>query len=220
MRANQFPRYRRLLGLYPAAYREKYGDQMIQTLTDMLADTKGESERRLVWARVAIDFPASVTKAQLQYMGGIMRDETPRYIKETGLLSGLLVLPFFTALAANGLDKLFNDHTLYQSWLWRMPFLGIWVLWLPAAALIMAGLIYLKYAVIDKLGSKSSWISRIFDIKRVWPLLLPGAIAFGILFILAFHDSAHCWAQNPIYFATKSHQTWQCTTQGFLGGSN
>ena len=147
-----------------------------------------------------------------------MHTETPTYIKETGLIAGILVLPFCAALAANGLDKVINDRTLYHSWLWHMPVLGIWVLWAPAVALLLATATYARYRAKPAAASKRSRHEPSFDVMRTWPVLLPGVFAFSILCMLAFHDSAHCWVQNPVSSVTRFHQTWQCTKQGFLGG--
>lgn len=215
---SRFPRYERLLGLYPKAYRERYGRQMLQTLADMLDDAQTRRQRLLVWMKVAADLPASVTKTQLQYSGGVMHDETPAYIKRTGLLTAGLLLPFFLALAANGLDKVINNHTLFNSWLWHMPALGIWVLWLPATALVLNLAGYAAHTFRPERQAAAPWRRRALDIRHVWPVVLPGLAAAGILFILAFHDSAHCWVQNPAYFVTRFHQTLQCTRSGFLGG--
>jgi hypothetical protein len=192
---------------------------MTQTLADMLDDTTSPAERWLVWAKIAADFPVSLAKSQMQYVGGVMHNETPGYIKRTGILTGVLIIPFFLALLANSLDKVMYNHTLYNSWLWRGPVLAIWVLWLPAMALALALLSYCLYAFKPVAHTEHlSWFRRAFDISHAWPVVLPGIIGLGILCILAFHDSVHCWMQNPMHYVTQHHQVWECTTHGFLGG--
>jgi hypothetical protein len=214
----QFPKYELLLRLYPAAYRNEYGRQMIQTVDDMLADAHSATERRLVWARVILDLPLSITKSQLQYAGSVFHNETPNYVKYIGVLAGLFVLPFFLALVANGLDKVIYNHSLNGSWLWRMPTIGLWVLWLPALALSLTFVSYVMY-MLESMGKrKRSGLFGLLDVIHAWPVVIPGIIALGILFMLAFHDSTHCWLQNPVYFITRFHQTVQCTQRDLFGG--
>ena len=147
-----------------------------------------------------------------------MHNETPGYIKRSGIFTGALVLPFFSALIANGLDKLLFDQNLYGSWLWHWPIIGFWVLWLPGTALTVALLSYGVYTFTPERKNRTNWLRRALDVPHAWPVILPGIVAFGILFILAFHDSVHCWIQNPIHFVTRYHQTLQCTERGYLGG--
>lgn len=52
---DRFPIYSKLLKLYPKQYRDRFGDEILQTTADMLdaADTK--RERYNIWIRVAVD---------------------------------------------------------------------------------------------------------------------------------------------------------------------
>jgi hypothetical protein len=206
----RFPIYSKIIGLYPAQYRQEYGQQMLQTTADMLDNTPKRGSRTLIWLRLALDLPANITKQQLQYSGGIYMKDTPSYIKVSSIVSSLLLLPFFAALAANGLDKVINNHTLLNSWLWKMPVLGLWVIELPLIAFVLAIGSYLFYLTKYK---KTPWLKRILDVRRSWPIILPAVVAFGILFLLAFHDSAQCWVQTPTHFVTHVSQTWQCTAK-------
>jgi hypothetical protein len=215
---SRFPIYERLLCLYPRRYREQYGHQMLQTLGDMLDDAQGTKARFRVWSKTITDMPVSAAQAQLQYSRAAVPSEAPRYIQRGSLLATLLVAPFFVALIANAADKVLNGQTLYNTWLWRMPALSVWVLWLPLAALVVALRAYLLHTCRLAASGPGTWVYRMFDVKRAWPVMLPGIAAMGTLFILLFHDSAHCWVQNPIWFVTRLHQTWQCTSNGFLGG--
>ncbi len=92
------------------------------------------------------------------------------------------------------------------------------MLWLPSVALFITLLNYLKYVSKPEKNTSKSWIRRLFDVTHTWSVMVPGVIAFGILFILAFHDSAHCWVQNPVHYVTKFHQTLTCTEAGSFGG--
>lgn len=139
-----------------------------------------------------------------------MRSETPRYIKRNALLSSVLLLPFLAVLAANGLDKLINNRDLYNSWLWHAPVLRIWIIILPALAFLFVAASYIAF-IIKGSSSKQSWFKKMFDIRHMWPIILPGLIAFGVLFLVEFHDSTQCWVQTPGHLMTHISQTWQCT---------
>jgi len=203
----RFPIYSKMISLYPASYRKEYGRQILQTTADMLDNSLSSGSKARIWLKVAVDLPLNIAKQQIQYSGVYMKD-TPSYIKTTSVISGLLLLPFFIALAANGLDKAINNHTLYGSWLWRMPVLGLWVLVLPLSAFLLAVGSYLLYLSRYK---KTSWLKRVLDVKHSWPVIVPAVIALGILFILAFHDSVQCWMQTPTHLVTHMQQAWRCS---------
>ena len=207
---NRFPIYSQVLKLYPDKYRQEYGQQMLQTTADMLDSTPSSITRFLVWSKVVFDLPINITKQQIQYSGGMHMKDTPSYIKTNSILSSLLLLPFIAALLANGLDKVIHNHTLYGSWLWKTPFIQLWVLYLPVAAFLLAAGSYLFYLTKYK---RTNWLNRIADIKRSWPIILPAIFAFGILFLIAFHDSGQCLVQTPAHFISHMSQTWQCTKQ-------
>jgi hypothetical protein len=214
----KFSLYKHLLKLYPDSYRRQYGDQMSQTLTDMLGSAVDGTERRKIWAKAIAELPISITKAQLNYVGGIMQNETPHYVKQAGLAASLLVAPFFLALIANSVDNLLFGHNLYNSWVWNTPVLATWILLLPALALVLSGGSLLRLIVWDRQAGQASLAKRMFDTKHSWPVVLPLVVALGILCLLAFHDSAHCLVGNPVRELRNLHQTRQCITNGFLGG--
>lgn len=216
--SNRFPVYRRLLWLYPRAHREKYGAEMLETLSSMLDDAPGPWSRLRVWLRASFELPLSVTRAQCHSAGVATFAETSPYVRRSGVVATFAVVPFFAALAANGLDKVIGNHTLHHSWLWTTPVLGTWALWLPAAGLALASSGYVLHSAHLIAQRQGSWVHRLFDLKRAWPSMIPAAVAAGILFLLFFHDSTHCWVQNPVDFVTRAHQTWSCTTRGLLGG--
>ena len=207
----RFPRYSKLLRLYPKPYREQYGEQMLQTLADML-DTEPEHETS-IWLRTIIDLPFSLTKQQLLYAGGIMSQQIPMYVKRNAVVSTVLLLPFALALIVNGLDKLINNRTLYHSWLWHMPVLAIWVLWLPilAAALALSSLV----VFFRKGGTQGRQNSRkqSLDVYHTWPLIAPALVALFVIAMVFGHDSAHCVTGNPVRELHNWHQAWQCIQQ-------
>lgn len=212
--AKRFPIYGRLLGLYPRQYRDMYGDQMLQTLADMLDDAPSHTHRIKIYARAVIDLPLSIMSQQAQYIGGIMVNETPNYIKRNTLITGLMLLPFLAALAANALSKIITGQTLYGSWLWHAPVIAIWVLWLPLLATAIAlGTLLVYIWQHSRLEHKSIFVSA-QNIRHDWPLLLVAATGLGILAILFGHDSAHCVTGNPVRELQQWHQTWQCVQNG------
>lgn len=210
----RFPLYERLLKLYPPDYQRQYSSQMLQTLSDMLDDSPSRTGRLLIWFRLAIDVPVSIVKVQSGNVGAAFLHETPKFILGSSLFSILLLLPFFVALFANSLDVLFFHHRLYASWLWHMPILAVWVLWLPLTAFCLDVISFSAYTFMPQGTSRSSVLKRAFDVKHIWPIMVPAVLAFGILFMIIFHDSAHCWLQNPAYFVTRFHQTLECTKTG------
>jgi hypothetical protein len=207
----RFPRYTRLLKLYPAAYRKQYGLQMQQTLADMLDDP--DRAKVGVWARTIIDLPVSVAQQQCIYFGGIMTHEMPAYVKRNALVSGALLLPFTTIFIVNGVDKIINDHQLDGSWLWHMPILAIWMLWLPLAAAIIASVSLIVFLAQRSKAQRVSWFKVSFDVSYTWPLLAVSLVGLSIVAMVFDHDSVHCVTGNPAREARNLHQTWQCIQQ-------
>jgi hypothetical protein len=211
--SRRFPLYSKLLGLYPKRYRQQYGEQILQTTADMLDESVKTKSKLAVWTRVSINLPINVFQTQLHYAGGIMKNETPSYVKRNSLIGTAMLLPFIAALLANSIDKIINNHTLYSSWAWRLPLLRLWVLWLPEAAFLLMVGTYIYFLVKRKKNEHVSFIKRVADIKHSWPILMPGILAFGILFILAFHDSVQCWVHNPSYAVSHVSQELSCTNR-------
>ncbi len=208
----RFPVYSKFLKLYPGAYRKRYEQEMLQTTADMLDDAPSRSTKAAIWLNLAIDLPVNVSKQQLQYIGGIMLKDTPHYIKRNSIIATAMFLPFLAALTTNGLDKVINNHTLYNSWVWKSPAINLWIIWLPILAFWIAVLSYLNY--VARSHSKSLRVKGIFGIKNAWPLVIPTVCALFIFFAIAFHDSVHCWVQSPSYLAHHFSQVKQCSERG------
>ncbi len=206
---DRFPRYSKLLNLYPQVYKDRYAHEMLQTMADMLDEPN--ANKFAIWVWTSVDLLLSITKQQVQYAGGIFMNETPKYLNVTGAISGLLVMPFIAALVANSLDRVINNHTLYHSWVWSTPVIKFWVLYLPITALFIAAVSYLVYFIRQK---RTPLLKRLLDIKHSWPIIIPAVFALGILFVLAFHDSVHCVSGNPFHEISNYHQTLQCIKRG------
>jgi hypothetical protein len=206
----RFPLYMKLIGLYPAAYRKEYAEQILQTTADMLDNTPTALGKMAIWLRIAADLPLNVCKQQLQYAGTVMHNETPTYVKRSSLVSVLLLAPFVIALVANALDKAINNRPLYGLWLLRFPLLKVWVLYFPIIALLLAVGSYITFITHQQ---QQSLIHRCLDIRRTWLVIVPAILAFDILFTIVFHDSIQCWTSSPSHALTHLAQAWQCSEQ-------
>src|SRR5579884_1653756 len=181
---SRFPIYSRLMGLYPRPYRLRYEKEILQTTADMLDGAAGNTARLAIWTRLAIDLPVNAGRQQLSHDAGVMKQDMPPYVKWNGLVAGLMLVPFFAALLANGLDKVINNHTLHNSWVWHSPAINIWVLWLPTLSFLLAAASYLVFAAHK---SKASFLRNLVDVHHVWPIVLPMVGALFIMFVIAFH---------------------------------
>ncbi len=209
----RFPIYSRLLRLYPNAYRERYQTEMLRTLADMLDGAATEPERFRIWVRSAVDLPLSIAQQNLITAGEVMAMEMPSYIKVSGWVSGWLLMPFFAALTANLLDRVLYGHNLYHSWLWSYPVAALWVMILPAVALAVSASAFAVH-MIRQAGNRSRRGWRAWIVCQDWPVMTAGTIALAILLILFFHDSVHCFVQNPITTLNHWGQTLSCARRG------
>lgn len=210
--AQRFPYYSSLLRLYPAPYQKQYGEQMLQTLADMLDDPA--QHKAAVWLRAVLDLPFSLTKQNLMYAGDIMKHDTPNYVKWNSTIGAVLLLPFFAALAANGLNRVIYDRDLYHSWLWRTPVVFTWVLVLPVAAALITLISLLVYLYQRERSQHTGWIKGLLDFRHDWPLLLVAILAVSIVGMVRFHDSVHCLTGNPVRETTHFSRTWRCIQAG------
>ena len=207
---SRFPIYNQLLRLYPREYREHFAPQMLQTLGDMLDDQPSHFGRIGIWMRVIMDLPMSVMRQNVFALEHNLTHETPGFIKRNGMVSATLLIPFIGALCANALNKVFYNHSLFNSWLWSSAILKTWVLFLPMIALAIATLTY-GYFVMT---AKEKRIHFRTTIRRTWPVLIPLCLACGILMLVQFHDSAHCFLSNPLHYGTSWHRIMQCAQRG------
>jgi hypothetical protein len=200
----RFPHYSRLLQLYPPTYRQKYGNQMLQTLADMLDDRS--NARTAVWARTVLDFPFSLVKQNALSMGSIMAHETPDYVKRSSLTGALLVTPFFVFIVLNSA----GSHGLQNSWFWHPWVIATWLIFMPAVAFLICCSAFLRWSV-ERCRQKhvSSWHS-LLDWRRNWPMAGIILVSLGIIAVALFHDSVHCVTNNPIPEIRHWHTTLRC----------
>jgi len=204
--AKRFPRYSKLLYLYPVSYRKEYGEQMLQTLADMLDDP--QQSHTSIWLRITLDFPLSVLKQQVTYTGEAMATAMPTYIKRNALIGAGLIAPFFIILTINGI----LGNRLQSSWLWQSWVLFIWLIVLPALAVACNLAAWIRWSRAARETKQSLW--RILtDFRLSWPALTMMILGMGILGLVFFHDSVHCVAGNPVRELHNPSQTWHCIEQ-------
>jgi len=204
----RFPRYSKLLRLYPETYRKRYGEQMLQTLADMLDNAPTTRQRVGIWSRTAADLPASLIDQQLRHTGEIMINETPKYVKNSALAGAAMLAPFFLLVTAASLDK-----NLRHSFLWSFPVLFIFFVVLPVLAFLLAATAFTGWLIERRKQDHKSWASELFDLHRNWHLLSVLIVGLGIVGLVYGHDSVHCITGNPVREARNWHQTWQCIQQ-------
>lgn len=204
-----FPYYRKLLRLYPAAYYDKYADQMLQTLEDMAEGAETRHDRAAIRLRAALDLPLSITKQQLLYTGGVMHHDMPHYIKASSLAGAVLLLPFFLFVVIDSL----SNHSLNRSFFWHTPVLFTWIIVLPAIAVILNAAALSRWVYGRGTTTGKGFWRRLLDIRHDWPLLAVAIVALGIIGLALFHDSVHCITGNPVRELRNTHQTLQCIQQ-------
>lgn len=204
----RFPKYSRLLGLYPTDYRKEYSRQMLQTLADMLDDK--ENAKAAVWLRATVDFPFSVTKENLLFMGHSFLNETPSYVKKASFAGSLLILPFFTFLALDAL----TSHSLYGGWFWHPWVIATWIIIMPALAFLICSLAFVKWSVQRSKIKKIGFLKSLFDWRRNWPMMIVSILSIGIVSLAVGHDSVQCVVNNPVKEIRYWHTTWRCIQNG------
>ena len=82
--------YAKLVGLYPASYRQHYAQPMVQTFDDMLEAEPSKTGRLIIWARALWDIPSSALKEHLTNGKGIVMSRTLKMIL-AGIVAVLLI---------------------------------------------------------------------------------------------------------------------------------
>lgn len=207
---DRFPIYRRLLRLYPEPYRRTYELSMLQTLADMLDAAPSTAARRSLWLRLAADLPTSIVQQQRIYIGEVMVHDMPKFVKHNAILAALMLAPFSIAVFANLLDQILRHQTLYESWVWDTDILRIWVMWMPAAAVIFTGISLATYLIQRRHVTGQSWVHILLQIQYSWPLIVSFVAGLSVLVLLFGHDSVHCIITNPLHELQNPSATWQC----------
>lgn len=202
----RFPVYSKILKLYPAAYQQRYGEQMMQTLADMLDDAPSPFHRSVIWLRTIVDLPASLAHQQVHYAGNVLSEETPRFVKRNVLVSLGLFAPFVAIVIINDATA----HGLYGTWLWSVDVLTTWIVVLPALGFLLSALTLLVWLAQNR---KQGVLRSLSDVRHNWPMTLAALFGFGILVLVFFHDSVHCVMGNPVRELRSFHDTWRCIQQ-------
>ena len=190
--------YQALLLLYPKAYRHHYGNDMVQTLSDMLDGQDSRLGQAKVWLRVSLDLPVSIVQQNLVTIGGSMHS-IPHYIKWSGLVGALMLVPFTAAVVANMISVAASGHPLYQTWLWSLPILRTWVLILPGLALALALFGYINYVASNKgNGSISSSCGLL-------PRLASWLLAFCVCCVFTTAEGVSCATQPTPHNTCSKH---------------
>lgn len=199
---SRFPIYSRLLRLYPVAYQRQYGEEMLQTLADMLDDP--EHSKAATWLRTSFDLPLSVSKQQLIYTGAAMTHDNPNYLKRNTLLSALLLAPFSLALIVSALD-----HGAVMG-RYRLVFSYATLVFLPAIAFLISTMTFVYWTAEQHRRTGSSFWKSLIDIRHNWFVLVVAGLGLCMALFLPFHDSTHCIMGNPVHEAAHLNRTWNC----------
>jgi small-conductance mechanosensitive channel len=88
----RFRVYAKLLYLYPATYRKRYGAQLLQTVSDMVDDAPSAFGRYAVWLRISLDFPVTLCKEHFQTIGENMYAKMNLNITRNAVIGAALFL--------------------------------------------------------------------------------------------------------------------------------
>jgi hypothetical protein len=202
----RFPKYSKLLYLYPTAYRKQYSEQMLQTLADMFDDAP--KQKTAIWIRTVLDLPLSATHQQLNYTGAAMTHDTPQYVKNSALTSAALLVPFFVLVIAHSLDS-GMQHSVW----WHYHVLFTFFVLLPSLAFLLSLVAFISWLVERHKQEKQSWLKAVLDIRRNWYLLVVLIVGLGIVGMVYGHDSVHCVTGNPFRELHNPSQTLSCIEQ-------
>lgn len=199
-----FSLYRSLLHLYPESYQAKYGTPMLQTMEDILSNTPKSYARKLFLLKEIIATPLNACE---QYLVLYSKNKGVSSTTVATLIALALLLPFLFALIADEISELLTGNHLYTSWLWSTPVLFIWIVLLPFISLALSISIYVISLVRQK--KKNHKINLLA--KRYWLVIFTIIISLGILGLVVFHDSVHCW-----FSSTSLNKVVTCTEQNIL----
>lgn len=106
------PFYRAVLKLYPKAHRREYGEQMVQTLDDLIGGGQSTFERLGIWATIALELPINLAEEHINNLREInMSDIKPTSKKLTLALSAAGVIAVVLLLSIFR-PKLYQPTTL------------------------------------------------------------------------------------------------------------
>jgi hypothetical protein len=201
--AKRFPLYQRLLRLYPASYRKKYADQMLQTLGDMLDDQPSKAARVLVWSRVITELPLSIAGQNIITLGGTM-STTPQFVKRNTILGSALIVPFFVTVIVNS----FSQQVFSSGSTWHYPAMAS-VVYLPVIATLLLLGTFMSWLYQKKKRDNIGFWRSLLDVKHNWLMLVVGGLALLIVAFVFGHDSVGCSQRDPIQLDSNSRLVLQ-----------
>ncbi|MDB5175243.1 MAG: hypothetical protein JWM81_101 [Candidatus Saccharibacteria bacterium] len=200
--------YRKLITLFPKSYRGEYGEQMVQTLADMLADQPSRLGRVTVWLRAASDLLRSLLQQNYAVVGHAYANTTPEYVRRNTQVSLLLLLPFIIVIIMNEL----RPDALPQSRL-SVDILQFLVAGLPALAFIICAATLSVWVLAQHRQQRTSLLRSLQDVSHNWPLIAIGTFGLMMAVFIFGHDSVHCFAGNPVKEVRNISTTLQCLSQ-------
>lgn len=93
------PVYRAVLKLYPKAHRQEYGEQMVQTLDDLLSERQESSERAGIWLRVILELPSNLAEEHIHTIRGLSMSDRKLTNKNILVIVGVSVVVVGVVLA-------------------------------------------------------------------------------------------------------------------------
>jgi lysylphosphatidylglycerol synthetase-like protein (DUF2156 family) len=198
------PAYRRLVRLYPASYRHRYGQRMVDTLEDMLQAAPSATGRTTIGLRLLAETPLSIGRQHLSMIGATMSHDMPEYIKRNAVLSSILLVPFFVLIALTIIAHPYLGGAPLQA-----KVIYFLVVILPLLALVLS-VATLASWVEQQAASGRRVLASLFDLRRNWPLIGTACLALMIPLFLYGHDSVECITGNPIREVRNLHATLQC----------
>lgn len=101
--------YRAVIRLYPKAHREAYGDLMLQTLDDMLADRPTSQERFGVWLRIVKELPLNVVEEHINNREG--RGMSKLTKNKPAMIAGVIIVLALGAMIIGLIANQSNNFT-------------------------------------------------------------------------------------------------------------
>jgi hypothetical protein len=197
-----------MLRIYPAAYRDRFGEQMQAAFEDLYVETGRQSGRSGMgfWVWLAKD---TARGAAGQHLAAIQEVGVLNHLRQTLHISGYtiggaaLLLPFLFLLGLDFIGRLVQldfshpNRALYSSPFFTLPETGrTEVLWAIVVAAPVAA-IALNCVPIAQLLKRSAWrVSPRRLLICCAPALVVMAAALGALGVTYGHDVAPCLANH------------------------
>jgi hypothetical protein len=171
--------YRSLLLLYPRDFRDRYTDDLVQTLTDL----SGELGPRRAWRRVALDLVVTVPRYRLETLMSDKRSSTLLTVAITvmavagitsvfvGLYPGVVLVPLAVVVAITQRSKLARSIDAVDGTRLRRKRLR-------TAAVLAASLPVIYLVSLPILGNQ--WGTDAVVAFGLWVGVLIAAVCYGI----------------------------------------